>query len=372
MFLDIDWFCIKPRLEYMTLLETIFLSIRRLFRRFRISFEKETIKSLDEISEEIRQHLTGDTESDIRYLCDLDDRYRTSYEDEETRQFIFKEMIASFSENERQQLDVILGQTGSGFSKYIDIAIDRLSEGKYHQAAGLFEKIIEEVEMLEEVDFGTDVLRYSFYENIDMLIFRGIRNIDAMIVSTEEDYGFLYRQYGLSLLGLERMDAARNAFRKSLRYNPMNFDTRFDYIEIFAVKGQLEEFLSLTIETLKYAYTRDVIARVYHNIGNYFRRKKEYVMAVHCLTFSLMIWADELVREMLDEVMKCQHELTELPDVQAVKLELTKHGLPLAPDDRVVEVLEEIYSDLIEADYETSRIARNHLSELKKLRFASE
>ena len=160
-----------------------------------------------------------------------------------------------------------------------------------------------------------------------------------MLRRAEVPYTVIYSLYGSLLVEMKRLEEARAALEKGLRWNPMHFGMMSEYMETYKMQGDMDEFFRLTVQAFKIAIHRPQLARCYRNLGYYFIEKELYPEAKACYFMSLHYEPDS---KQASSELYAIHMATDgkLPDPTAKDLGRysVQYGFPLGPDENTYSV----------------------------------
>ena len=84
------------------------------------------------------------------------------------------------------------------------------------------------------------------------------------------DYSTLYSNYGNVLLHFNDYENALKSFRLSYNYNPVNVNAIFGLCEIYLNNDNWDEYYKLTLQSFKYDYERENLAKSFMNLSSYY------------------------------------------------------------------------------------------------------
>ncbi|WP_295622307.1 hypothetical protein [uncultured Methanobrevibacter sp.] len=134
--------------------------------------------------------------------------------------------------------------------------MDTLSkEEKYDEA---YEFAKENINLNKEYIEGEYVFKNLLEELLFQVTINGeIKRKYPLIL----DYSTLYSNYGNVLLHFNQYDDALKSFKLANSYNPVNLKSIFGLCEIYRKNNDWDEYYSLTIQSFKYAYTVNDLAK---------------------------------------------------------------------------------------------------------------
>ena len=145
--------------------------------------------------------------------------------------------------------------------KEIDILT---KEEKYDEA---YEYAKENVSLNKEYNEG----EYVFKNLLEELLFQvSFKREVKLKIPQILDYSSLYSNYGKILLHFNEVDSALKSFNLSNSYNPVNVSALFGLASISKAKGDWEEYHKLTVQTFKFDYYREDLAKSFRNLSFYY------------------------------------------------------------------------------------------------------
>ena len=105
-------------------------------------------------------------------------------------------------------------------------------------------------------------------------------------------FGSMYEAYkkGEPFLGhsfTKKYEQAEAAYMESLKWNPVNAQATFEYLDLIKRLGRKDEYFQRTINAFQIAFRPEHIAMCYRNIGFYYMRRGKWSAAVNCDLLSL-------------------------------------------------------------------------------------
>ena len=84
------------------------------------------------------------------------------------------------------------------------------------------------------------------------------------------DYSTLYSNYGNVLLHFNEYEDALKSFRLSYNFNPVNVKAIFGLCEIYKEKNDWNEYYNLAIQSFRYSYSLEDLAKSFGNLSLYY------------------------------------------------------------------------------------------------------
>ena len=158
------------------------------------------------------------------------------------------------------------------------------------------------------------------------------------------DYSTLYSNYGNVLLHFNEYENALKSFKVAYDYNPVNASAIFGLCEIHRKNNDWDEYYRLTIQSFKYAYTRDDLARSFRNLSSYYLN--EFEVSSNNEDIKLAIYLNRLSLS-YDDSNEYQIEFNEFDEdvaeydshsIEDIKEYLKSKGLPYGPSVEVITI----------------------------------
>ena len=86
--------------------------------------------------------------------------------------------------------------------------------------------------------------------------------------------------YGAVLVNLEKYEQAEDAYKESLKWNPVNVEATFEYLDLIKRLGREDEYFKETIEAFLFIFRPEHIAKCYRNLGYYFMKNGKLQEAI--------------------------------------------------------------------------------------------
>ena len=236
-----------------------------------------------DIIEQIKTGLTGDPETDIKYL----QKKITEYEDHEDRdriagacgQLIY-DLLPDSVKEEFSSLNEALRL---GIDEYSTEAAKLLREGKEAEAFGKLEDGIALLEGSDVYNEKDGVPYYDFRRPMEEAIFKDRYGFEKKIKLVPEPVVGLYRMYAGILYDRKEHVKAMEYLDKAFKWNPYHQCTTIEYADNLREMGRLEDFREKLYETFTFAYEPEALAKCYRRLAWYFSEKKEWEPAAVCI-----------------------------------------------------------------------------------------
>ena len=242
----------------------------------------------------------------------------------------------------------------------LEKAAEQIRENNLEGAKELLEKLIDSIENDEEqkqyLDDAESEYHY-FYNFLEKFLYDELYKPEKEVKLMPEDFGKIYFMYGSLLMELKDFDRAPLALAKAVSINPVNAYSTLEYSEIYKLKKNWPEYLSLVKRALKQAYDKDIIARCYRNLGYYYGEKKQWEIAIALYFLSMSFDPDsEIANGELFLIGKASGLSIELPSFEDVELLIKENEIQFGPSNEVLSFSYNIAEFLVgEKQYEDAK-----------------
>lgn len=238
--------------------------------------------SYEEIITEIKSGLTGNAETDIKYLQGKISEYE-GHEDRDTIAGICGQLIYDLlPEDLKEEFSSLNNALRLGIDEYSKAASQLINAG---DSQGAESKLIEGIELLEGSDNYEEkdgVRFYDFRKPMEEAIFRTRYGFEKRIKIVPEPVVGIYRMYAELLYEKKEHEKAIEYLNKALRWNPYHQSTTIEYADHLRQLGRLEAFKQMLVDTFTFAYEPETLAGCYRRLGWYFSENKKWEPAAVC------------------------------------------------------------------------------------------
>lgn len=211
----------------------------------------------------------------------------------------------------------------------IEYAEDLLAAGELDHAQMVLEPLAEQAgEYTDAVCHDTEVRQwFSFADAFERLAYRRVENDLRELTQIEAPFDRLYAALAYVYIQKQELEAARDALKQAVRWNPMNCAHRLNLAEVFRALGNTWEWTALSASVLDRASTPQALARAYANLGQYFVEEDNLRAAEACRRAALRAYdADPAATALAAQLDQEHPELAGESDEQ-VNAELAAQGL---------------------------------------------
>ena len=158
------------------------------------------------------------------------------------------------------------------------------------------------------------------------------------------DYSTLYSNYGNVLLHFNDYENALKSFRLSYNYNPVNVNAIFGLCEIYLNNDNWDEYYKLTLQSFKYDYERENLAKSFMNLSSYYLN--EYKGSNDKENLKLAVYLNKLSEDYYGSgenrsAIEFNEDLLKEYDglvIEDIKDYLKSKGLPYGPSVEVITI----------------------------------
>jgi len=293
----------------------------------------------DQIMCHITGGLTGDAGTDVKYLQEKMEEYKDHEMSTEILRACGRLLFEVIPEDKRKKLSRGVLNDAKGIEAALDEVRFNVYKKEFKKAEQMMEAIIVKIERAPMFQNDKVSEYYTFHEAFEEILYRHLYKPEREIRRAEIPYSDIYLQYGSLLFEWKRYQEAREALAKAVRWNPINTEIAFEYMETFKAVGELEEFASCTRNAFKHAFRAKDLARCYRNMGYYLVEKKEYRAAMGCYILSMQYASDS--RNAQSELYYIQTKTDgrlKQPNMEEMKRYSKVYGFPLGADDDIIEL----------------------------------
>lgn len=237
----------------------------------------------EEIMRTITSGLTGNPESDVEYLEEQSEIYKTHELGTEILRGIGRIMYEVLPDEMQEKFSFLVNNILLSTETVLEEAEFQIHKKNFNKALKIIQSLLKEIEddNGDIIMFRDDsVNEYHHFRNLlEEILYQEIKNPQRTLRQIPENYDHLYHVYGSLLFELKRFDESKKALEKAIAINPMNLEAIFELAEISKLNGSWEEYLEITKQCLPIAYTGKSLGRCYRNLGFYYTEKQNFDVA---------------------------------------------------------------------------------------------
>lgn len=216
-----------------------------------------------------------------------------------------------------------------------------LVQGQEELALELLVRLAEDAE--EYVDRNcptTDELQwFSFPTLFERLAYRRVERDPRELRDVGEPLDRLYADLALAYVHCGDYDAAAQALRQAVRWNPMGCEHRLNLADLCRIAGDMREHLGLSFSVFERASEAAHLVRAYLNFADYFQAAENPRAAAACLHVAQEVDAgDQALAAALEHRAGTPADPTGMTDDEAAQL-LGAEGLPVGANAEIAVCL---------------------------------
>ena len=191
---------------------------------------------------------------------------------------------------------------------------------------------------IDEHCVATDEVQYfSFANAFEKLAYRRIEGDPRALVDVPAPFSRAYARYAFCLAKQHDNEAAVEALRQAVRWNPMDCELRLSLANGMASLGNLDESLNLNHSVFARASRSNHLVRAYLAFAGYFAQIEEAEAAGACVRCALRLDPEnETAGEMARELVSVHAVDARGMSDAAVERVLEPYGIPLGANLDVV------------------------------------
>lgn len=293
----------------------------------------------DQIMRKITAELTGDTKTDLAYLKEQCEVYKEHELNTEIIRAVSRMMFELIPEDAKEEFGKIIGNDRKGIDAAMDEVRFQVQRGDLVKAEKLCEALVKQADEMPMFQNDSVSEYYTFGEFFEEVLYQELNEVERDVRRAEFPFSEIYLLEGSLMMEKKEYLKAMEALEKARRWNPVNCDIAFEYMETFKAVGEMGEFYRLTVESMKYAFRNKDFARALRNLGYYFTEKEEYKVSAACYLLSLEY--DRESKNAQSELYyiqtKCNGNLSQ-PTIEEIEQYGTTYGFPIRISEDVIGI----------------------------------
>ena len=214
-------------------------------------------------------------------------------------------------------------------------------QGEAELAVELLARLAEDAEEYADrnCQATNEVQWFSFPSAFERLAYRRVEDDPRELRDVGEPFDRLYGDLALAQVHAGDYDAATEALRQAVRWNPMECSYRLNLADLYRVAGDMQEYLGLTFSVFARASDARHLARAFVNFAGWFRAQERPLSAAAALRAARTLDVrDGSIEASLDQARATDHDPDLVDDAQMAEL-LAEEGLPAGANAEVVVCL---------------------------------
>ena len=293
----------------------------------------------DEIMAEITAKLTGDSKKDFIYLQEQCEKYKDSEYGVEIVRACGRLISELLTEEDKEDIKKMLNNKDIGIKSTLEEVKFNQYKKDFDKALKLMEPLVKKVEdCYKNGMFKEDKVSkfYCFEQPMETILYTYHNKPKKEIRHSDIPFAMIYLQYGSLLIDKNRIKDAKKVLLKAVEWNPSCASIIFELCETYKRLGELKKYFATVIDTFKYCYTPNDVARCYRNLGWYFIEKRQFKEAICAYTLSLQYVNNEIVQSELYYISQVTRKKIEQPTLEQIKKVAKKYGFPVGADEDVI------------------------------------
>lgn len=299
--------------------------------------EKDEQEDLDVILKLITSGLTGNVQQDGKYLMEQMEAYKSHELSSEIIRACGRLLYDILPNETKDEIGLAIEKDSLGMEATLEEARFNIYKKDWKKAQKILEDFIRKFEALDLFHDDSASSYFDFDELFEMLLYSFRYKPKKEIRRAEMPLSEVYYLYGAILVELQQFEAAKNALKKALRWNPMSCRNNFEYAEVFKMTGDYETFFKLTLDIFKMSFNKLDIARCYRNLGFYFIEKNQYDKATACYYMSSSFEPDS--KQAMSELYYISTKTGKNPSnpsLNELQQYAEEYGFPIGADEDVI------------------------------------
>ena len=294
-------------------------------------------RDFDSIMREITGGLSGDAKSDMAYLEEQMEKYKSHELGKEIIRACGRLIYGLIPDDKKEELAKAINNDSAGTEAALEEVRFNIYKKDFDKALRIMEALVTKTEDLHAFEDDQVSEYHVFDEFFEEILYSYRANPEKDLRQAQLPYTEIYMLYGSLLVEVKRYSDAQDALRKGLRWNPVSFRLMSEYIETYKITGDLEQFFSLTKDAFKIAFRSADVARCYRNLGFYFVEKKLWSEAIACYLLSLQFdHESNQAQSELYYINSSTDGKIPQPSIEQAKAYGEKYGFPIGADDDVL------------------------------------
>ena len=288
--------------------------------------------------------LSGDYEKDALFLGEMYERFKDQELERKIRNncsFFLQTLYPDEMGEEPIPYEVV---NQDMIEQMVNEADTYIRQSQFADAEELLKKTISMAEDIYRLILRHDPEEtceyHSFSEYFEEFLYRYLYQSGKKVISLSIPYANIYRMYATVLVNLKKYEQAEAAYKESLKWNPVNAQATFEYLDLIKRLGRKDEYFQRTINAFQIAFRPEHIAMCYRNIGFYFMRRGKWSAAVNCDLLSLRY--DEANEKDIQSELNQIQQKSRLKNISFSETKMhelkEKYGVPIGANEDLVSM----------------------------------
>lgn len=291
-------------------------------------------ENINEIIAELEKQFNGDINHDVEILRS----YCRSLERSEENLAIVT-AIGHYAAEKFPDADAVkeakkFEETFAHFQELIDQARECMKEKKFDEAAEKFREVIGDVKPPSDPEKYYCSFNHPFEEMLFRSGYKEGKTVERISTLPET----LYFQLGFALFEQKKYDEAKEAWKNSLKLNPVCVRTMLELVNLAKIQEDYEEVRRLLNEMHPMLFTRAMLARFYREHAGLAMIEEKFDLASSLIYLSIDYEDSPQARAQLNALAKHRGVDLSKPKVDTVKQRLTEAKIQIGPSESVVDL----------------------------------
>lgn len=283
---------------------------------------------------EIFNKLTGDNESDLKYLKEQMDKYKDDEHATEIIRALARKIYELLPDESKSELNKIIGNEVDSINSILEEARFELSRHNSKKAEELLRSVIDSVPLTFEDD--EECGYFCFKNGLEATVFAVSEKYEKTMREAAYDFADIFFTYAYCLIENRKLDEAEEALKTALRWNPVSVSIMSELSEVYKIKKDYDSYLYWSKRIIRYASSSKELARGYRNIAYYYCDIEEYEKSAAIYSFSRIFEDCQQVASELYYISVKLGKLPEVPDLEYVKELFEKEDIQFGASDFVI------------------------------------
>ena len=222
--------------------------------------------TVNELMAQIRTEMTGDLKKDMNHLHDIAEDIVDEPNAKELAAAVAEYALSLLPPDVKADFAEATTIEGKTLDQVFGAALQLVNAKHYDEAETLLAALSEKIEKHFE---GNDPRWFSFRNPFEYHMYRYFYPEETNFDRAPFDFARFLSLYGFVLLEKRKAREAEKVLERSIRFNPVSADMRFELAELCKFAQNHEKLLTVNRETLPLCTSADRIARVLANMGYY-------------------------------------------------------------------------------------------------------
>ena len=295
--------------------------------------------SFEEIIEKIKSGLTGEAETDVKYLQEKIAEYEGHEERDRIAGACGQMIYELLPEEFKEEFSLLNTTERLGLDEYSSEAAAMIEAGDTEGAA---QKLAEGIELFENSEYYREkdgIPFYDFRKPMEEAIFKTRYGFKKKIKLVPEPVVGLYRMYAGLLYEKKEHEEAIALLKKALKLNPYHQKTSVEYADHLRQMGRLGDFRQVLVDVFRFAYRSETLANCYRRLGWYFSEKGQWEPAAACAVLAERYGENNGFLEQEKEyILGSAGEDFVMPEDDDIDRIAAENGVPARPSKEIINI----------------------------------